>query len=90
VTPQAADGRWRPSSPPADGSGRPGFWRPIGGVGNVSVRQCRASGYGEPSWTAALNGELYIDPSNGRPYFFTTCEEAQEAILAVAQALIPG
>jgi hypothetical protein len=89
VIPQAADGLWRPSSPPADGSGRPGFWRPIGGVGNVSVRRCRASGYGEPSWTAALNGELYIDPSGSRPYFFTTCEKAQEAILAAAQALIP-
>jgi hypothetical protein len=75
---------WRASSPSQDGSDRPGFWTRVEDVGVASVRQCRDSGYGPPSWTAALNGSIHTD-GNGRPYFYPDCEAAQAAILDAAQ-----
>jgi hypothetical protein len=81
---------WQPSGRAPDGSDRPGFWCPIPDVGSASVRQCRSSGYGEPSWTAAINGQLFCDPGTNRPFFFATCAEAKETILRVAYALIPA
>jgi hypothetical protein len=86
----AAD--WQVSSPPQDGSDRPGFWcKPEGlapaGIEIVSVRQCRPSGYGEPSWTAAIGGRLHVDRATGKPHFYPTREAAQAAILAEAYML---
>jgi hypothetical protein len=55
-------------------------------VGNVSVRQCRPTGYGT-SWTAAIYGEVLLNPSAGKPYFYPDCETAQAAALTTAQAI---
>jgi hypothetical protein len=80
---------WRASSPPQDGSDRPGFWTRIVDVGVASVRQCRDSGFGEPSWTAALNGQIRADLGRGQPCFYPDRETAQAAILDVARAMVP-
>ena len=73
---------WRASAAPATGGARPGYWLEARGR-VLSVRQARRSGSHpelEPGWTCAIDGAIWLNPATRKPYFFATCEEAQQAV----------